>query len=1022
MLRNNRKFVLMTRLFSGLLLTSTTSLVLASCINTNNNNNLIDDTGYIYSINWLDPEQVSKLVVDNQGLIYASSAKDTIIAVSPKVELANIKIPSSVRTISGYKNITVDPITKETIYTPTGAFEGMNSLISITLDPNGTLYKVGVNAFKDCSNLQVINNLKDSLVIVDDGAFQNCSSLSSINLSNVTSIGEYAFQNCTSLNEVSINKVKAVSNYAFQNCSNLLNISFDNATSIGNYAFQNCAILNKVNLNKITIVGEYAFQNCSNLLEIDFTNVKSIGSYAFNNAFSESANLELSLPSLETIGTNAFQDALGLNKLNLNNNNKLNTISDYAFYNCSFVEVDLTNCSSLTTIGKNAFSNNKNLISVYLPLNDSSTMDSSLTSLNDECFKDSSNLTTVAAKISNKTGFIATKSINHIGNLSFAGTKISSIDLEDIYLDSADSIITDSSFDNMDYLEEIELFEGMTSVTSSMFTNSGYLSSNGFSLILPSTITSFDDEDGEGIFSNSALVSIDMSKIQSYSDTIGTSNVLPENIFNGCTKLQKVILKPGTTTIATNAFKNTTSLLQVICPENSDDVNKQNGFTATSNLTSISADAFKNAFASNSNAILDLSAMNFISTPSAFSDSNIKSIILPTTTRTIDEDSFNNMTQLTNVNFSQLKNLKTIWKQNFNNTLLNNIDLSNSVFDTISSSNSSDQLFTNLPNDCVVSLPTSLSSSFNGIFTTKNNSSATFSFPNGINSSFLSISSNTLQNLDSSNITSNLQEANFSNIKGINSIGTNTFFGSKNIGSITLKASTIQNSNKGIFTSKNLSANSNTSFTPYRYATGNVPFGNNSSLTSLTYTDFSGSETTINSMDNQEDLFAKTNQSTWTSVARIINSFSSYIYSNNNASLLPANISSWNPSNDPSSLVNNDASSTWNASINDGEGNVSISKVLITNSYSNSSDKSTNSITITASDSIKTFIHNNVVWTYKNTGSSITITGNVNMYRASNNSALDNSFLVFFDRQILENGNVIPSPNQITITLSIANS
>ena len=81
---------------------------------------------------------------------------------------------------------------------------------------------------------------------IGDGAFEDCSGLTSVTIPNsVTNICEDAFNGCSGLTSVTIpNSVTWIGDYAFNYCSNLTNIMFmGNAPSVQNYSFGNVSTL-----------------------------------------------------------------------------------------------------------------------------------------------------------------------------------------------------------------------------------------------------------------------------------------------------------------------------------------------------------------------------------------------------------------------------------------------------------------------------------------------------------------------------------------------------------------------------------------------------------------------------------------------------------------------------------------------------------------------------------------------------------------------------------------------------------
>ena len=154
------------------------------------------------------------------------------------------------------------------------------------------------------------NGITYSVTSIGEGAFWECSSLTSITIPNsVMSIGNYAFYCCYSLTSITIpNSVTSIGSDAFCVCSSLTSITIGNSvTSIGDEAFEYCSSLTSITIpNSVTSIGEDAFYECSSLTSVTIGNsVTSIGSHAFRGCTSlTSITCEAVTPP--TLGSNAF--------------------------------------------------------------------------------------------------------------------------------------------------------------------------------------------------------------------------------------------------------------------------------------------------------------------------------------------------------------------------------------------------------------------------------------------------------------------------------------------------------------------------------------------------------------------------------------------------------------------------------------------------------------------------------------------------------------------------------------------
>jgi len=142
-----------------------------------------------------------------------------------------------------------------TLYTGSGGAVVIPSIID-----GKTVTSIGENAFHYCSSLTAISvDAGNSVYSSVDGVLFNKSKTTLIQCpggkagsyaipNSVTSIGDGAFYNCTSLTSVAIpNSVTSIGNGVFYNCTSLTSVTIpNNITNIGNRAFYDCASLKGV--------------------------------------------------------------------------------------------------------------------------------------------------------------------------------------------------------------------------------------------------------------------------------------------------------------------------------------------------------------------------------------------------------------------------------------------------------------------------------------------------------------------------------------------------------------------------------------------------------------------------------------------------------------------------------------------------------------------------------------------------------------------------------------------------------
>lgn len=165
-------------------------------------------------------------------------------------------------------------------------------------------------------------NGNDSTVVVPE----------SYNELPVTQISDSAFEWCADLKKVQLpNSIVKIGNAAFKSCQKLTSVNTpDNLSNIGEEAFAGCTALTRFYIpDSITRIEYYTFSDCG-FKSIDLPNTLTyIGESAFTGCCNFTA---LKIPaSVTEIGEYAFSGCRALNKIEIENNTKLKTISACAF-------------------------------------------------------------------------------------------------------------------------------------------------------------------------------------------------------------------------------------------------------------------------------------------------------------------------------------------------------------------------------------------------------------------------------------------------------------------------------------------------------------------------------------------------------------------------------------------------------------------------------------------------------------------------------------------------------------------
>lgn len=181
---------------------------------------------------------------------------------------------------------------------------------------------IGNNAFNTNSNTNISAiTLPSSVTTIGNFAFYQ-SNLTSIDLSNVTSLGQCAFCRCKSLTDVELSS---------------------NLTTLPMLAFSQCEALQSIDLSYIDTIGESAFSDSYNLASITIKNGVTIEV----DAFSGTKLTSITFVNDDTISTTAFSGLSTLTSItfNISDTTNLSYMLDSiptAFANNSIPDASLT--------------------------------------------------------------------------------------------------------------------------------------------------------------------------------------------------------------------------------------------------------------------------------------------------------------------------------------------------------------------------------------------------------------------------------------------------------------------------------------------------------------------------------------------------------------------------------------------------------------------------------------------------------------------------------------------------------
>lgn len=547
-------------------------------------------------------------------------------------------------------------------------------VIPSSVEYNGKKYSVtsiGYSAFQECSDLISVT-IPNSVTSIESSAFQECSALTSVTIpENVADIGQRAFYMCSSVASIVVadgntvydsregcnaiirksdnelmsgcknttipNSVKNIGKDAFTDCIGLTQITIpDGITSIGDWTFNGSGLESITFPSSVETIGEFAFHYCTNLKSITFpSSVKSIGKEAFTGC------------PLNTVTVN-WQEPLSVNEKIFNSNYTNETRYDAFLYvpkgcRTAYQNSDFWNkFSRIVEMDVNAI--------LFEDLDvEAICLENWDTDGNGVLSKDeAAAVTSLGNDFNRKYELSSFNELQYFTGLTTIddGTFEYCGELSSVIIPPNVKTIGKSAFASCG-LTSVTISNGVETIGIGAFSGCSHLSS----ISIPSSVTSI----GIGAFSNCGLTSIEIPK---------NVTTIESSTFHECLSLTSVKIPEGVTKMESNAFSKCSSLKTITIPSSLIEIDNS-AITECGSLESIivadgnavyDSHGNCNAIIRKSDHVLMLGCKNTIIPNdvlkieyNAFESSNIESITIPNSVKSIGGFAFQRCTNLSSV-------------------------------------------------------------------------------------------------------------------------------------------------------------------------------------------------------------------------------------------------------------------------------------------------------------------------------------------------------------------------------------
>ena len=369
----------------------------------------------------------------------------------------------------------------------------------------------------------------------------------------------------------------------------------------------------------------------------------------------------LTLPSISTLGDNAFVDCISLTSVTMPEG--IASIGNGAFKSCTGL-TSITIPNTVIGIGTEAFTDCTSLKSITIP--------DTVRYMSNEVFKNCTALETV--HLSTEINRIREEMFYNCVNLKTITipNKVSHIDarafqncesLTNITIPNSVTYMSDGVFKNCTALETVQLSTEINGIGYEMFYNCvslntitipnkvNYIGTRAFQGCTSLTSLTVDSSNTKYGSADNMIYTKDTSSLVCVAPGLAGSVTIPANVqaigdeaFSGCTKLESVTIPNSITKIERNAFRGCTGLTTISLPASISQL-VDNPFSGCTNLTTLTVDSSNTKYGSADNMIYTKDTNSLVCVAPGLEGS----VTVPANVQSIGNEAFSGCTKLESV-------------------------------------------------------------------------------------------------------------------------------------------------------------------------------------------------------------------------------------------------------------------------------------------------------------------------------------------------------------------------------------